>query len=133
MTADSLAALEYIRIDQTCELQQREKSWLAGGEDEESEEDLEWLEELQEDKRDNETYFSFINESRQIITAGSQAFNCYGSRSNKYLMISYNFCFLDNYFDTFLFQVKLDVALAACKVTDFLHNVLMDKQQSVNY
>lgn len=102
LTADSLAALEYIPIDQTCELQQREQSWLAGGDDEESEEDLDWLENLQADKRDNETYFSFINESRHVLKAGSQAYNCYGNRSNKYLMLSYNFCFEENYHDTFV-------------------------------
>jgi hypothetical protein len=40
---------------------------------------------------------------------GEQAWNCYGARTNLYLLINYGFCFLDNLNDSFAFGLKLDL------------------------
>ena len=43
------------------------------------------------------------------MKAGTQAWNCYGNRSNIFLLVNYGFCFQDNLYDSFKFMVRLDV------------------------
>ena len=93
MDTSCLDAIEYISVQEDGPVRDREQSWIAGGDDEESEEDFEWMEGLTSDQKDNETYFTFINEMRKTMKAGSQAWNCYGNRSNLFLMVNYGFCF----------------------------------------
>ena len=43
------------------------------------------------------------------MPAGSQAWNCYGNRSNIFLLVNYGFCFQDNLYDSCKFMVRLDM------------------------
>lgn len=43
------------------------------------------------------------------MKTGEQAWNCYGNRSNKFLLVNYGFCFADNRYDSFSFKLKMDV------------------------
>ena len=107
-----LDAVEYIPIEEECEVKLREQSLVETGEDDESDEDWEWIEDLK--KKDphslqNECFFIFANEMRKPMKAGTQAWNCYGNRSNIFLLVNYGFCFQDNLYDSFKFMVRLDV------------------------
>lgn len=105
-------SLEYIGVEEDGPVKEREESWLNGGEDEESEEDFEWVgQQVQKDsnKAKAETYFVFVNETREPMKAGTQAWNCYGNRNNEYLLINYGFCFQDNLYDSFTLHLRLDV------------------------
>ena len=51
-------------------------------------EKFDWLQDSKDD-----TYFVFANEMRKPMPAGSQAWNCYGNRSNFFLLVNYGFCF----------------------------------------
>ena len=107
-----LDAVEYIPIEEDCEVKRREEGFIQTGDDEdEPDEDFEWMEDLK--KRDpnslqNETFFIFANEMRKPMKAGTQAWNCYGNRSNIFLLVNYGFCFQDNLYDSYKFMVKLD-------------------------
>lgn len=46
---------------------------------------------------------------RKVMPKDSQAWNCYGKRTNDYLLVNYGFCFPDNLHDSFVFHVKLDI------------------------
>jgi hypothetical protein len=35
---------------------------------------------------DSDTYFAMINSNRRVLQPGEQAYYCYGSRSNKFLL-----------------------------------------------
>lgn len=93
LNEDTLTAMEYIPITQDCTLKSREESWLKGGEDEEYEEDLNWIKDLKGNELDNMTYFTKVNEIRHPLKAGTQAWNCYGNRTNRFLLVQYDFCF----------------------------------------
>ena len=85
---------------------------LENGEDSEPEEDFEWLTDLKNEQPDtygSETFFTFINQMRKPMEAGSQAWNCYGNRSNIFLLVNYGFCFQDNLYDSHKFMVRLDL------------------------
>lgn len=93
----------------------REQKWLNGESDEEDDEDFKWIDKLNEqDERDN-TYFTFINETREVMKSGTQAWNCYGNRTNAYLLVNYGFCFQNNLYDSFKFYVKLDLVFSKSK------------------
>lgn len=85
---DQLVIAEYIPVQEEGVVKQREVSWLAGGEDEEGEDTFDWLAEASD-----KTYFIFANEMREPMKAGTQAWNCYGNRTNEYLLVNYGFCF----------------------------------------
>ena len=57
----------------------------------------------------NQTYFVLINQMRKPMLAGEQAWNCYGERTNAFLLVNYGFCFQDNLNDSFKFMVRLDI------------------------
>jgi hypothetical protein len=59
-------------------------------------------------KFEKETYFTLVNVSRSTFPKGSQAWNFYGGRNNKGLMIGYGFCFSGNLYNSFEFCVSLD-------------------------
>lgn len=42
---------------------------------------------------------------------GEQAHYCYGNRSNKYLLMHYGFCFLENHYDSFAIKLRIDSGL----------------------
>ena len=54
---------------------------------------------------------------------GSQAWNCYGSRNNEYLMMNYGFCFLDNLYTSYTFCVRLDVDFETIETIELKHMV----------
>lgn len=39
----------------------------------------------------------------------SQAWNCYGNRHNLFLLVNYGFCFQNNEYESFRFDVRLDL------------------------
>jgi len=47
-----------------------------------------------------ETYFCLTNMQRAPMKKGDQAFNCYGNRSNRFLLMDYGFAFSDNHYDS---------------------------------
>ena len=65
------------------------------------------MNQLEEAGSHEDTYFTKVNETRQTMKAGTQAWNCYGHRSNKFLLVQYNFCFQNNYHDSVKFQTRL--------------------------
>lgn len=110
--ADVLNALEYIPVEMEGEVRDREQSWLAGGEDDEDEEDFEWIKILNRTNPKSlqeETYFTLVNQMRKPMRKGEQAWNCYGNRTNIFLLVNYGFCFPDNLHDSMKFFVRLDI------------------------
>lgn len=83
----TLLALEYVKVEEEGEVKDREASWLEAGDDDEYEEDLSWFHELSRVEREDETYFTIINDSRTVMKAGSQVWNCYGNRTNQFLLL----------------------------------------------
>ena len=66
--------MEYIKVEQEGEVKDREKKWIEGGEDEESDEDFEWIENQEKQNfqlNERETYFTLCNEMRKPMKAGS--------------------------------------------------------------
>jgi hypothetical protein len=54
-------------------VKQREKKWIEGGEDEESDEDFQWIEKQEKENfqlNEKETYFTLCNEMRKPMKAG---------------------------------------------------------------
>ena len=85
--------------------------------DEEDEEDLPlWMEHLEGKDKDEQTYFTFINETRTVMKAGTQAWNCYGNRTNNFLLVNYGFCFQNNLYDSYTFEVRLDLIFKPHKI-----------------
>ena len=71
----------------------------------ESEDDFSWLSE----EKESSTYFALINESRETMKKGTQAWNCYGYRTNLYLLATYGFCFADNNYNFYKLYLSLDL------------------------
>lgn len=46
--------------------------------------------------------------AQEIIRENEQVYNFYGRRSNKFLLLGYNFILKDNIYDSFPFRVRLD-------------------------
>ena len=42
---------------------------------------------------------------------GSQAMNCYGSRTNDFLLVNYGFCFQNNLINSLKTNLRLDIDL----------------------
>lgn len=79
-----------------------------------------------------------VNTNRRTLQKGEQAFYCYGHRSNKYLLVNYGFCFQDNGYDSFefnlvpnppLFKLGEIVFLSAPKKGRNLQQVRLKKDQ----
>jgi hypothetical protein len=76
---------------------------------EESDENFDWYDALECEK---DSYFVMLSQERKPILKGQQAFNSYGDRSNRFLLVNYGFCFAGNRYDSFEFRMKLDVDLS---------------------
>ena len=102
--------------------------WIKKGVDQEKEEDFLWLKEMlkpdqacvdlsmyteEQIKTFDNTYLTFINEMREPMLKGTQAWYCYGNRTNSYLLINYGFCFPNNFYTSFKFYVNTDVPYSA--------------------
>ena len=75
---------EYLRVQEEGPVKAREDAYYSG-EAEESDEEFKWVPKLKEKNQsllDNQTYFTIINASRKAFTKGSQAWYCYGARTN---------------------------------------------------
>ena len=46
---------------------------------------------------------------RRPMKKGTQAWNCYGNRNNRFLLVNYGFCFADNLYDSFECHATLDI------------------------
>ena len=57
----------------------------------------------------DKSYLCMINAMRAAYKPGEQVFNSYGVRSNQYLLCYYGFCFEDNLYDSYAFNVRMDV------------------------
>jgi hypothetical protein len=75
---------------------------------EDVDEDYDWY---KPSKHQNDTYFCMINQERRTLKKGEQAWNCYGNRSNRFLLLNYGFCFANNRYDSYSFKVKMDLDL----------------------
>lgn len=109
---DVLNAIEYIPIEEECPAKEIQQQYADEGYNEEPDEDFEWLEDLQRNdpvSLENDTFFTFINQTRKTFQKGSQAWNCYGDRSNMFLLMNYGFCFENNLYDSVKFMVRLDL------------------------
>ena len=69
---------------------------------------------------DHETYFCMVNTARRTFKKGEQQWYHYGRRSNKYFLIHYGFCFENNKYDSFEFEVSLDFVLKKVKLEKIL-------------
>lgn len=110
---DTLDKLEYIRNPDDSAVKAKEDKWLDPEEDSsEEDEDWSWMEPLIQEDRENfeeETFFCTVHYDRKPMKKGEQAFISYGGRTNFFLLQSYGFCFVDNYYESFKFYVKLDL------------------------
>ena len=108
-----LNALEYVPIDQKAvanlsqKLIRKEQSIIeAESLSSDSEEDqYDWLDE----ENEKSTYFTLINESRETMKKGTQAWNCYGNFTNLFLLSVYGFCFENNKFNSYKLYLSLDL------------------------
>ena len=84
---------------------------LKGDDDENSEEtddEFEWFEET-DPKFVDDSFFVYVNKTRQTIEPGDQVYYCYGNRSNKFLLLNYGFCFQNNKYDSYEIPMRLDL------------------------
>lgn len=85
---------------------------------ESEDEDLDWYD--HSDQMQQETYFSLTNMCRRTLKKGEQAFNCYGNRTNRYLMIDYGFCFQNNKYDSVEIYLNMANEYKKMEVHDFV-------------
>ena len=107
-----LNAVEYINVTREGEVKDREREWMESGQEEEPDEDFTWVDNLCEKQPElllDQTYFTYVNQNRTPIRKGEQAFTCYGSRTNLFLLVSYGFALRGNLFDAEHFDVLLEV------------------------
>jgi hypothetical protein len=105
---------EYIPLEEDSLVKDREQAWLRGESDEEEEETFDWVDEQRfqdQAKFEEETYFTLVSEMRRPMKKGEQAWNCYGNRTNSYLLINYGFCFQGNLYNSVQLMVKLDLTV----------------------
>ena len=50
-----------------------------------------------------------VNETRKDFNPGDQLFMSYGNRSNQFLLQHYGFVFEDNGYDSYSFNVRMDL------------------------
>lgn len=46
---------------------------------------------------------------RRPMKKGTQAWNCYGNRNNRFLLVNYGFCFANNLYDSFECHATLQI------------------------
>ena len=71
---DVLNAIEYIPIEEDCPAKEIQQQYADEGYNEEPDEDFEWLEDLQRNdpvSLENDTFFTFINQTRKTFQKGS--------------------------------------------------------------
>ena len=123
-TEEELNHLEYLKVDTN------EKIAEVGEplSDSSTEENELWLKEIwlpeqlpkevrqaaQEDNKGafdsyNKSYLCMVNAMRKPYSPGEQVFNTYGVRSNQYLLCYYGFVFENNLYDSYAFNVRMDL------------------------
>ena len=118
LTEEMLDSVEFVNEKETKEMPEDDDfgssdDEAAGGVIKTS--DFDWLK-LTEPQED--TYFTFINSSRNIMKKGSQAYNCYGRRGNMYLLVNYGFCFQNNHYDSVRCPLRLDIPILKTRLPD---------------
>ena len=76
-----------------------------GSEEEESEEEedeFSWYD--WNDKED--IFFAMLTGARNSYAAGTEIMNCYGRRTNRFLLLHYGFCMTDNIYDSVRFHAR---------------------------
>ena len=100
-----LDAVEYIPVEQDNEISDRDTFFMDIGMNLEPKEDFKWMD---DGKISQDTYFTVINNSRQTLKKGSQAFYHYGKRTNIDLLVNYGFCLKENIYDSVKTRVNLN-------------------------
>lgn len=81
--------------------------------DEDSDEDFSWY-----DWNDKENiYFTIQTCKRNSYATGSEIFNCYGNRTNRFLLLHYGFAFSDNIYNSLTFHTW-DVASSDVEIVE---------------
>lgn len=68
---DTLDASEYIPVEQEGEVKRREQNWLNGESDDEDDEEFGWIDDISDKDEQENTYFTFVNETREVMKAGT--------------------------------------------------------------
>lgn len=71
--------------------------------EDEDDSDWEWFED-----DDNDNYFIVATHSRLSYKKGDQIFNCYGRRTNRFLLMWYGFCLQDNRYNSLSFRLWMN-------------------------
>ena len=86
--------------------------------EESDDEDFDWYE--QSPQMEQETYFCLTNMNRASLKKGEQAYNCYGNRTNRYLLIDYGFAFPDNSYDSVELYLNMSNEYKKLEIHDFV-------------
>ena len=89
---------EYIKGFKEQDLKQEEDS-----SDDEEEEDFSWWH-----HDSDHTYYAMTTKYKANYKAGEQVFNCYGRRTNRFLLLNYGFVLRNNKYNSFSFRVWLN-------------------------
>lgn len=68
-----------------------------------------------------ETYFTLTNMCREPLKKGDQAFNCYGNRTNRYLLIDYGFAFENNRYDSLEIYLNMSNEFKSLEIHDYVN------------
>jgi len=71
--------------------------------DDEDDSDWEWF-----NDNDNDNYFVVATHTRLSYKKGDQIFNCYGRRTNRFLLMWYGFCLQDNRYNSLSFRLWMN-------------------------
>ena len=133
LPAEVLNSLEYVGVEHDGELKEREKTYVQEGDDEEPTEDFTWVSTLRSNNPqslENYTYFCLINDTRKVMRKDSQAWNCYGNRTNVFLLVNYGFCFQNNLYDSVKLQMRLDIDFSRNDYPD-VNSMLAEKNHKL--
>jgi len=110
LTDAILNVMEYVEFEEDHPLFERQGELMENtANDEDSYEEFEWMDTISSKELNSDTYFCYINESRETMKAGQQAFFKYGDHSNKTLLVQYGFCIENNLYESYKFDVRLDL------------------------
>ena len=69
-------------------------------------------------------YFSMTTKSKSYFGKGKQVFNCYGRRTNRFLLLNYGFTLQNNKYNSVAFKVQIDLnpKNPPARITDVLYS-----------
>ena len=80
---------------------------------------------------DKDTYFCLTNMHRQTLKKGEQAYNCYGNRSNRYLLMDYGFAFADNKYNSVELYMNMSEEYKKMEVHDCIDFMPMKRAYQI--